>query len=156
MMNGSRGFIFIIHHSSFRIRHFLSCPSLLIFTPTIGPLQKSSRRLLRELAALVDFLAVKVVGLYHASQLSSVIRRELVSVLVRLRRDARRRVGVEDDEVCVAARSDCALASVESGEPRGFEGEPAREVFERVPASPRLSPNDGQPELQRRDAAPGP
>src|SRR5256714_6105252 len=123
MMNGSRGFIFIIHHSSFRIHHFLSCPSLLVFTPTIGPLQKSSRRLLRELAPLVDFLAAKVDGLDHASQLSSVIRRELVSVLVRLRRDARRRVGVEDDAVCLAPRSDCALASVQSGQPPGVERE---------------------------------
>ena len=43
---------------------------------------------------------------------------------------------------------------VESGKPRGFVREPAREVSERVPAPPRLSPNDGQPELQRRDAAP--
>ena len=68
--------------------------------------------------------------------------------------DREGRVGVEDDEVGVAARGDRSLASREPDQLGGAQGHPAGQVGEREPAPARLGPDGRQGELERGDAAP--
>src|SRR5687767_2845917 len=63
-------------------------------------------------------------------------------------------VRIPDDDVCVMACGDHALARLEIHLPRRILTKPLREIMKRVPTPLRFGPNDRQAELERRDAAP--
>src|SRR6185503_8078582 len=71
------------------------------------------------------------------------VRRQLVAVLDRGRRDLERGVGIEGDEVGVVARRDPALPAREARKTRRCLGHPAREPLESHASLFCLGPDDG-------------
>jgi len=94
---------------------------MLILPVAIARIYKPSARPFDEVAALVDFLAAQVCRFDDAFQLSPVVGRELMPVLVDFGRYAETRFGVEEDEVCVRACDEVQGAFALTATGRGFE-----------------------------------
>src|SRR5215216_3324852 len=76
-------------------------------------------------------------------------------MLQRSRGDGESLLRVPDHQISVVPNSDRSLSRLQRDLPRRISTEPLRKLQYSEPAAARFGPNDWQPELKRRNAAPG-